>query len=301
MTLRIATQGRPAVEAGLRRYIDKLHRFPLLTAEDERRLAERCRERRDADAAERLVTSHLRYVAKIAAGYRGYGLPLAELISEGNIGLIEAVRRFDPARGCRLSTYAVWWIKAAINDYILRSWSMVRIGTTEAQRRLFFKLRQAKSSIAALEDGDLRPDHVAAIAQRLHVSGADVIEMNRRLAGDVALNAPARAGEDSAGEALDRLSDDAPSPEHIVLENEQLACRRRALNEALRVLDARERRIIAARWLGDATATFEELAAQLGVSRERVRQIEVRAFDKVRKDMKRRLAAPRATPPATVH
>jgi RNA polymerase sigma-32 factor len=301
MTPRIASRGRLAVEAGLRRYVEKLRRLPMLEAEDEQDLARRWRERGDVGAADRLVASHLRLVAKIAMGYRGYGLPLAELISEGNIGLIEAVRRFDPAHGARLSSYAVWWIRASINEYVLRTWSMVRMGTTAAQRKLFFKLRQAKSNIAALEDGDLHPDHLVTIAERLGVPEQDIIEMNRRLAGDVSLNAPVRRDGEGAGEAQDWLPDDAPSPERILVESEEFAQRRRALRTALDLLDARERRIFAARWLRDEPVTFEALAEALGVSRERVRQIEVRAFEKVRKRMMQPLARASMARTATVH
>jgi len=235
-------------------------------------LAKRWREHADSAAAHRLVTSHLRLVAKIALGYRGYGLPIAEVISEGNVGLMHAVKRFDPDRGFRLSTYAIWWIRASIQEFILRSWSLVRIGTTGNQKKLFFNLRKAKSRISALEDGDMRPDQVEALARRLGVPEHDVIEMNRRLGGDASLNAPIRA-DGQSGEWQDWLVDEAPSPERAIAESEELDLRRKALGEALGVLNERERRIFAARRLAEEPITLEELAGALGVSRERVRQI----------------------------
>jgi len=236
------------------------------------------------------VTSHLRLVAKIAMGYRGYGLPISEVISEGNVGLMQAVKRFEPDKGFRLATYAMWWIKAAIQEYILRSWSLVKMGTTANQKKLFFNLRKAKSKISALDEGDLRPDQVKLIARRLGVTEQDVIDMNRRLGGDASLNAPIREEGDS-GEWQDWLVDDTPSQERILVENEELDNRRKALSQALSVLNDRERRIFEARRLADEPITLEELAEEFGVSRERVRQIEVRAFEKVQKAVKNRVAA----------
>jgi RNA polymerase sigma-32 factor len=244
-------------------------------------LAKRWRAHGDHDAAHRLVTSHLRLVAKIAMGYRGYGLPIAEVISEGNVGLMQAVKRFDPDRGFRLTTYAMWWIRASIQEFILRSWSLVRMGTTANQKKLFFNLRKAKSKISALEDGDMRPDQVQLIAHRLGVTEQDVIDMNRRLGGDASLNAPIREDGDS-GEWQDWLVDEAPSAERVMMDNEELDNRRKALGDALCGLTERERRIFEARRLADDPITLEELADQFGISRERVRQIEARAFEKVR-------------------
>jgi RNA polymerase sigma-32 factor len=277
-------------ESGLSRYLVKIRRFPLLEQQEEFMLAKSWREQGDREAAHRLVTSHLRLVAKIAMGYRGYGLPIAEVVSEGNVGLMQAVKRFEPDRGFRLATYAMWWIKAAIQEYILRSWSLVKIGTTANQKKLFFNLRKAKSRIAAFEDGDLRADQVALIAQRLSVSERDVIDMNRRLGGDVSLNTPIRE-EDDSGEWQDWLVDDAPSQERVLAEAEELDHRRQALGEALTVLNTRERRIFEARRLADEPVTLEELADEFGVSRERVRQIEVRAFERIEKAVRHRVAA----------
>jgi RNA polymerase sigma-32 factor len=277
-------------ESGLSRYLVKIRRFPLLEQQEEFMLAKSWREHGDRDAAHRLVTSHLRLVAKIAMGYRGYGLPIAEVVSEGNVGLMQAVKRFEPDRGFRLATYAMWWIKAAIQEYILRSWSLVKIGTTANQKKLFFNLRKAKSRIAAFEDGDLRADQVALIAQRLSVSERDVIDMNRRLGGDVSLNTPIRE-EDDSGEWQDWLVDGAPSQERVLAEAEELDHRRQALGEALTVLNTRERRIFEARRLADEPVTLEELADEFGVSRERVRQIEVRAFERIEKAVRHRVAA----------
>jgi RNA polymerase sigma-32 factor len=268
-------------ESGLTRYLEEIRRFPMLEPQEEYMLAKRWREHGDRDAAHRLVTSHLRLVAKIAMGYRGYGLPIAEVISEGNVGLMQAVKRFEPEKGFRLATYAMWWIKASIQEYILRSWSLVKMGTTANQKKLFFNLRKAKSKISALEEGDMRPDQVKLIAKRLGVTEQDVIEMNRRLGGDTSLNAPIRDDGDS-GEWQDWLVDDAPSAERVMEENEELDNRRKALGEALTVLNDRERRIFEARRLAEDPITLEELADEFGVSRERVRQIEVRAFGKVR-------------------
>ena len=272
-------------ESGLTRYLEEIRRFPMLEPQDEFMLAKRWREHGDRDAAHKLVTSHLRLVAKIAMGYRGYGLPISEVISEGNVGLMQAVKRFEPDKGFRLATYAMWWIKAAIQEYILRSWSLVKMGTTANQKKLFFNLRKAKSKISALEEGDMRPDQVKLIAKRLGVTEQDVIDMNRRLGGDASLNAPIRDDGDS-GEWQDWLVDDAPSAERVMEENEEFDNRRKALGEALTVLNDRERRIFEARRLAEDPLTLEELADEFGVSRERVRQIGVRAFEKVQKSVK---------------
>jgi RNA polymerase sigma-32 factor len=270
------------VSAGTTRYLEEIRRFPLLEAEEESVLAKRWREHGDADAAHKLVTSHLRLVAKLAVGYRGYGLPISEVISEGNIGLMQAAKRFDPQKGFRFATYAMWWIKAAIQEYILRSWSLVKMGTTANQKKLFFNLRKAKSKISALEEGDLRPDQVKLIAKRLGVTEQDVVNMNRRLSGDVSLNAPIRDDGDS-GEWQDWLVDEASDQESRLAESEQLEHRQKALGEALSVLGQRERRIFEARQLADDPMTLEDLAVEFGISRERVRQIEVRAFQKVQR------------------
>jgi RNA polymerase sigma-32 factor len=277
-------------ESGLTRYLEEIRRFPMLEPQEEYMLAKSWREHGDRDAAHRLVTSHLRLVAKIAMGYRGYGLPISEVISEGNVGLMQAVKRFEPDKGFRLATYAMWWIKAAIQEYILRSWSLVKMGTTANQKKLFFNLRKAKSRISALEEGDLRPDQVKLIAKRLGVTEQDVVDMNRRLGGDVSLNSPIREEGDS-GEWQDWLVDDSASQETRLAESEEADNRRKALGEALTVLNERERRIFEARRLADEPITLEELADEFGVSRERVRQIEVRAFEKVQKAVKNRIAA----------
>jgi RNA polymerase sigma-32 factor len=268
----------------------------MLEPQEEFMLAKRWREHGDRDAAHRLVTSHLRLVAKIAMGYRGYGLPISEVISEGNVGLMQAVKRFEPDKGFRLATYAMWWIKAAIQEYILRSWSLVKMGTTANQKKLFFNLRKAKSKISALDEGDMRPDQVQTIAKRLGVTEQDVVEMNRRLGGDASLNAPIREDGDS-GEWQDWLVDESSSQEANLVAGEEADNRRKALNDALTVLNERERRIFEARRLADEPVTLEELADEFGVSRERVRQIEVRAFEKVQKAVKSRVAA-METPPA---
>jgi RNA polymerase sigma-32 factor len=275
-------------ENGLTRYLEEIRRFPMLEPQDEYMLAKRWREHGDRDAAHKLVTSHLRLVAKIAMGYRGYGLPISEVISEGNVGLMQAVKRFEPEKGFRLATYAMWWIKAAIQEYILRSWSLVKMGTTANQKKLFFNLRKAKSKISALEEGDLRPDQVELIAKRLGVTEQDVVDMNRRLAGDVSLNAPIREDGDS-GEWQDWLVDDASDQEERLAESEQADNRLRALHDALTVLNRRERRIFEARRLADDPITLEDLAVEFGVSRERVRQIEARAFDKVQRTVRSRM------------
>ncbi|MGQ3355367.1 MAG: RNA polymerase sigma factor RpoH [Phreatobacter sp.] len=268
-----------SAEAGLSRYLDEIRKFPMLQPQEEYMLAKRWREHGDSKAAHRLVTSHLRLVAKIAMGYRGYGLPIGEVVSEGNVGLMQAVKRFEPDKGFRLATYAMWWIKASIQEYILRSWSLVKMGTTANQKKLFFNLRKAKSSISALEDGDLRPDQVEVIATKLGVEKQDVIDMNRRLGGDASLNAPVR--EDGDGEWQDWLADDSDSQEAVLAREEETDNRRLALTRALGVLNERERIIFEERRLKDDPITLEELAERFGVSRERVRQIEVRAFEKV--------------------
>ncbi len=277
-------------ESGLTRYLEEIRRFPMLEPQEEYMLAKSWREHGDRDAAHKLVTSHLRLVAKIAMGYRGYGLPISEVISEGNVGLMQAVKRFEPEKGFRLATYAMWWIKAAIQEYILRSWSLVKMGTTANQKKLFFNLRKAKSKISALEEGDLRPDQVKIIAKRLGVTEQDVVDMNRRLGGDVSLNAPIREDGDT-GEWQDWLVDDSVSQESRMVASQEADNRRQALGEALSVLNERERRIFEARRLADDPITLEDLAAEFGVSRERVRQIEVRAFEKVQKAVKNRVSA----------
>ncbi|MBV8754364.1 MAG: RNA polymerase sigma factor RpoH [Hyphomicrobiales bacterium] len=292
--------------AGAGRLIAETRRFPMLAAEEEYMLAKRWREHGDSQAAHRLVTSHLRLVVKIAMSYRGYGLPIAELISEGNFGLMQAINRFDPDRGFRLTTYAIWWIRASIHEFILRSWSLVRMGTTANQKKLFFNLRKAKHRISVVDEGDMRPDQVEAIAKRLGVAEQEVIEMNRRLGGDASLNAPTR--EDSAaGEWQDWLVDDAPSAERALMESEEFDARRKALGEALSVLNPRERRIFEARRLAEEPLTLDQLADELGVSRERVRQIETRAFEKVRQrviqavDVGQASAAVAALEPPALH
>jgi RNA polymerase sigma-32 factor len=279
-----------SVESGLSRFLEKTRRFPMLEPQEEYMLAKRWREHDDRAAAHRLVTSHLRLVAKIAMGYRGYGLPISEVISEGNVGLMQAVKRFEPDKGFRLATYAMWWIRAAIQEYILRSWSLVKMGTTANQKKLFFNLRKAKSKISAFQDGDLQPDQVKLIATRLHVAEQDVVDMNRRLGGDISLNTPIHEEGDS-GDWQDWLVDETPSQERVLLESEELDNRRQALGEALTVLNGRERRIFEARRLAENPSTLEELAAEFGVSRERVRQIEVRAFERIEKAVRHRVAA----------
>ena len=288
----MSSRGLPALssDSGLSRYLTEIRKFPLLSPEEEYMFAKRLKEHGDAEAARRLVTSHLRLVAKIAMGYRGYGLPVSEIVSEGNVGLMQAVKRFDPDKGFRLATYAMWWIRASIQEYVLRSWSMVKLGTTAAQKKLFFNLRKAKSRISALDEGDMRPDQVKLIAKRLGVTEQDVIDMNRRLGGDASLNAPIREDGDS-GEWMDWLIDDSVSQESRLAESEQSENRHKALGEALGVLNDRERRIFEARRLADEPITLEELAEEFGVSRERVRQIEVRAFEKVQKAVKNHITA----------
>jgi RNA polymerase sigma-32 factor len=267
-------------ESSLPCYLREIRRFPLLEPQDEYTLAKRWREHGDRDAAHKLVTSHLRLVVKIALRYRGYGLPISEVISEGNVGLMQSIKRFEPERGFRLATYAMWWIKAAIQEYILRSWSLVKIGTTANQKKLFFKLRKAQSKISAIEDKDLRPEQVKLIAKRLAVTEQDVVYMNRRLWGDLSLNATIRQDDDSS-EWQESLVDEATDQETRLAESEESDNRRKALGQALTVLDNRERRIFEARRLVDDPITLGDLAAEFGVSRERVRQIEARAFEKV--------------------
>ena len=268
-------------EGGLTRYLEEIRRFPMLQPEEEYMLAKRYREHDDTDAAHKLVTSHLRLVAKIAMGYRGYGLPIGEVISEGNVGLMQAVKKFEPERGFRLATYAMWWIKASIQEYILRSWSLVKMGTTANQKRLFFNLRKVKGKIQALDEGDLKPEQISEIATRLNVSEEEVISMNRRLSGDASLNAPIRAAEGESGEWQDWLVDERESQEDMLVEQDELDQRRNMLSEAMDVLNDRERRIFEARRLSDEPLTLEELSGEFDISRERVRQIEVRAFEKV--------------------
>jgi RNA polymerase sigma-32 factor len=281
---------------GLSRYLEEIRKFPMLAPDEEFMLAKRWQQREDSDAAEKLVTSHLRLVARIAMGYRGYGLPIGEVISEGNVGLMQAVKRFDPDKGFRLATYAMWWIRASIQEYILRSWSLVKMGTTAAQKKLFFNLRRAKSQLQALEDGDLKPEHVKTIATKLGVPEEDVINMNRRLGGDASLNAPIRA-ESESGEWQDWLVDDTPTQEDRLVEDEELSRRKSYLSSAMSVLNDRERRVFEARRLSEDPATLEQLSEEFGVSRERIRQIEVRAFEKVQKAVTstaRRAEAPAA-------
>jgi RNA polymerase sigma-32 factor len=287
------------VESGLTHYYEQIRRFPLLERQDEYMFAQRWRNG-DREAAHRLVTSHLRLVAKIAMGYRGYGLPISEVISEGNVGLMQALKRFEPEKGFRFATYATWWIKAAIQEYILRSWSLVKLGTTANQKKLFFNLRKTKSKISALDEGDLRPDQVKIIARWLGVTEQDVVDMNRRLGGDVSLNAPTREEGDS-GEWQDRLVDEISDQETRLAESEESDNRRKALGEALTVLNDRERHIFEARRLADDQITLADLASEFRVSRERVRQIEVRAFEKVQRAVKNRVAAIETWAPLRVH
>ncbi len=273
-------------EGGLTRYLEEIRRFPMLQPQEEYMLAKRYNEHGDTDAAHKLVTSHLRLVAKIAMGYRGYGLPIGEVISEGNVGLMQAVKKFEPERGFRLATYAMWWIKASIQEYILRSWSLVKMGTTANQKRLFFNLRKVKGKIQALDDGDLKPEQIAEIATRLNVSEEEVVSMNRRLSGDASLNAPIRATEGESGEWQDWLVDDSESQEEMLIEQDELENRRKMLAGAMSVLNDRERRIFEARRLAEEPLTLEELSGEFDISRERVRQIEVRAFEKVQDAVK---------------
>jgi RNA polymerase sigma-32 factor len=275
-----------AGETGLSRYMEEIRRFPMLEPDEEYMLAKRYNEHDDTEAAHKLVTSHLRLVAKIAMGYRGYGLPIGEVISEGNVGLMQAVKKFDPDRGFRLATYAMWWIKAAIQEYVLRSWSLVKMGTTANQKRLFFNLRKAKSRIQAIDDGDLNPDQVKQIATQLGVSEEEVVSMNRRLGGDASLNAPIKASEGESGEWQDWLVDEHDNAEQVMIRQDELETRRAMLKDALHVLNDREKRVFLARRLEENPLTLEELSKEFDISRERVRQIEVRAFEKVQKAMK---------------
>ena len=288
-----------ANEGGLSRYLDEIRKFPMLEPSEEYMLAKRWREHGDRDAAHKLVTSHLRLVAKIAMGYRGYGLPISEVVSEGNVGLMQAVKRFEPEKGFRLATYAMWWIKAAIQEYILRSWSLVKMGTTANQKKLFFNLRKAKGRISALDEGDLRPDQVKQIATQLGVTEQDVVDMNRRLGGDASLNAPLR--EEGEGEWQDWLVDDSASQESVLAAEEEGRTGSAALRNALSVLNPRERRIFEARRLAEDPITLEDLSTEFGVSRERVRQIEVRAFEKVQEAVKKNLAAIEAPSSGSTH
>ena len=272
-------------ESNLSRFLQEIRKFPMLDQEEEYMLAKSWREHDDTEAAHKLVTSHLRLVARIAMGYRGYGLPLAELISEGNVGMMQAVKRFDPDRGFRLATYAMWWIRAAIQEYILHSWSLVKMGTTAAQKKLFFNLRKLKGQMQAIEEGDLPPETVRKIAQRLDVPEQDVVTMNRRLASpDHSLNAPLRA--DGEGEWQDWLVDDQESQEVQLADRQEMTKRRKLLHDALGTLNARERHILTERRLQDSPATLEDLSQEYGISRERVRQIEVRAFEKLQKSIR---------------
>jgi len=273
-------------EQGLSRYLSEIRKFPMLEKEEEFMLAKRWQSHEDPEAAHRLVTSHLRLVAKIAMGYRGYGLPIGEVISEGNVGLMQAVKKFDPDKGFRLATYAMWWIRASIQEYILRSWSLVKMGTTAAQKKLFFNLRRLKGEMKALEEGDLTPEHVETIADKLGVTEEEVVSMNRRMSGgDASLNAPLKA--DSEAEWQDWLEDErAPSQESLVADSEEFDVRMEMLQDAMESLNERERHIIQERKLSDEPKTLEELAQVYGVSRERIRQIEVRAFEKLQKAMR---------------
>lgn len=282
-------------EGGLNRYLQEIRQFPMLQPDEEYMLAKRWKEHGDSAAAQRLITSHLRLVAKIAMGYRGYGLPIGEVISEGNVGLMQAVKKFEPDKGFRLATYAMWWIKASIQEFVLRSWSLVKMGTTANQKKLFFNLRRMKGQIQALEEGDLKPDQVKTIAKRLGVTEEDVVSMNRRLSGDTSLNAQIRA--DSDGEWQDWLVDESDSQEDVLVETEERQMRSGLLREALDKLTDREREVFEARRLNDEPVTLEDLSQKFGVSRERIRQIEVRAFEKVQKAVKN--AAQKAlAPPA---
>jgi RNA polymerase sigma-32 factor len=287
-------------EPGLTHYLEEIRPFPMLERQEEYMLAKRWREHGDRDAAHKLVTSHLRLVIKIARGYRGYGLPISEAISEGNVGLVQAVERFEPEKGFRLATYAVWWIKAAIQEYILRSWSLVKMGTTANQKKVFFNLRKAQSKISILDDGDMRLDQVKIIARRLGVTEMDVIDMNQRLGGDASLNAAIRE-DGNAGEWQDWLVDESPDQETTLAASEEFDNRRNALSDALGVLNERERRIFEGRRLAEDRLTLAELADEFGISRERARQIEVSSFEKVQKAVKNRVAAMETPAPLPMH
>jgi RNA polymerase sigma-32 factor len=287
----MATRTLPTVsgQGGLSRYLDEIRKFPMLEPDEEYMLAKRWREHDDRDAAHKLVTSHLRLVGRIAMGYRGYGLPIGEVISEGNVGLMQAVKRFEPDKGFRLATYAMWWIRASIQEYILRSWSLVKMGTTASQKKLFFNLRKIKGQLKAFEDGDLHPDNVKKISTRLGVSEEDVISMNRRRSGDSSLNAPVRA-DTEGGEWMDWLVDETEDQETALGKNQELERRRDFLKNAMKGLNEREKRIFTARRLSEDTITLEDLSSEFGVSRERIRQIEVRAFEKVQKAVQKAAA-----------
>src|SRR6266480_4951044 len=287
-------------ESGLTGYLEEIRRFPMLGRQEEYMLAKRWREDGDRSAAHRLVTSHLRLVVKIAKSYRGYGLPIADVVSEGHVGLMQAVQRFEPEKGFRFATYAVWWIKAAIQEYILRSWSLVKMGTTANQKKMFFNLRKAKSKISVLDEGDMRLDQVKIIARRMGVTELDVIYMNRRLGGDTSLNAAIREDGDS-GEWQDRLVDESPDQETTLAASEEFDNRRKTLSDALTVLNERERRIFETRRLAEEQITLAELAEEFGLCRERVRQIEVSAFEKVQNAVKHRVAAMGTPAPLQVH
>ena len=282
----MATPNLPSLtpEGNLSRYLNEIRKFPMLSHDEEFMLAKRWIEHEDVDAAHKLVTSHLRLVAKIAMGYRGYGLPLAEMISEGNIGLMQAVKKFDPDKGFRLATYAMWWIRASMQEYILHSWSLVKMGTTEAQKKLFFNLRRMKGKLKALDEGDLSPENVEKIATELNVAEADVISMNRRLSGpDASLNATVRTDGEGEGEWMDWLVDESDSQEIVIAEEDELEKRREMLSAAMSGLNDREQHILTERRLKENPLTLEELSKTYGISRERVRQIEVRAFEKLQK------------------
>jgi RNA polymerase sigma-32 factor len=288
MTKTLAPLPAPSPDSSLSRYLRDINRFPMLEAGEEYRLAKRWNEDGDRAAAHRLVTSHLRLVAKIAMGYRGYGLPVSDLIAEGNLGMMQAVKKFDPERGFRLATYAIWWIKAAIQEYILHSWSLVKIGTTAAQKKLFFNLRRLKGQMQAIDAGDLKPEQVTEIAKALAVEETDVIQMNRRLAApDHSLNAPLRADGDSDGEWQDWLVDDAASQETLLGDRQELSSRRALLANALKTLPARDREILVQRRLSETPVTLEDLSHRFNVSRERVRQIEARAFEKLQAEVQK--------------
>jgi RNA polymerase sigma-32 factor len=289
-----------APDASLTRYMQEIRQYPMLAHEEEERLARAWRDNADDKAAHTLVKSHLRLVAKIAMGYRGYGLPVSELISEGNVGMMQAVKRFDPDRGFRLSTYAMWWIRAAIQEYILHSWSLVKMGTTAAQKKLFFNLRRLKGQMQAIEEGDLKPEHVERIAHLLDVPEQDVVNMNRRLSSpDNSLNAPIKL--DGEGEWQDWLVDDAESQETVLADREELTGRKALLANAMKTLTDRERHIMAERRLKDNPTTLEDLSQAYNISRERVRQIEVRAFEKLQKAMRTQVAEQRQAARSLAH
>ncbi len=293
----MAIRSLPTVsgQGGLSRYLDEIRKFPMLEPDEEYMLAKRWREHDDRDAAHKLVTSHLRLVGRIAMGYRGYGLPIGEVVSEGNVGLMQAVKRFEPDKGFRLATYAMWWIRASIQEYILRSWSLVKMGTTASQKKLFFNLRKIKGQLKALEDGDLHPDNVKKISTRLGVPEEDVVSMNRRLSGDSSLNAPVRS-DSEGGEWMDWLVDDTEDQETTLGKNQELERRRNFLKTAMKGLNEREKRIFTARRLSEDSITLEDLSTEFGVSRERIRQIEVRAFEKVQKSVQKAAAQADAQP-----